>query len=299
MKKIFALTITLFLIFSLCSCDLLCACEKDIKFPEENYNAPEQNSIVTYEFDNGYKLTLLYTSSSDAGYTSEYFPLYGELQKENETMRVCVDENPRIDTCWQHGINIVGFDLIMFEIEGVMISGENAYPSMVYPDGFAANYGTRLAAFDAGILNSTKLTFHPSEDAWNITNISVEKSPISYWDWNDPTWSEFYTYGEDTHYISNDIGLSYHSWRNMGEMQIGGEKRPIKLVFHEEAMTISIYDMSNNGSVFIMGFTGHMDKDDADKFIVDTVECAWKFQYADNFSNLSGMQIIKTELTDN
>ena len=85
----------------------------------------------------------------------------------------------------------------------------------------------------------------------------------------------------------------------MGEMQIGGEKRPIKLVFHEEAMTISIYDMSNNGSVFIMGFTGHMDKDDADKFIVDTVECAWKFQYADNFSNLSGMQIIKTELTDN
>ena len=232
-------------------------------------------------------------------YTSEDALLYGELQKGDETIRMCVWENPRIDTCWQHGRDIVGFDLIMFEIEGVMISGENDYPSMVYPNDFAANYGTRLAAFDAGILNSTKLTFNPSEEAWNITNISVEKSPVSYWDWNDPTWSEFYTYGEDTHYMAKDIGLSYHSWRNMGEITIGAEKHPIKLVFHEEAMTISVYDMSNNGSVFIMGFTGHMDKDDANKFIVDTVECARNFQYADNFSNLSGMQIIKTELTDN
>lgn len=299
MRKILALTITLFLAFSFCSCDLLCACEKDINFPEENYDAPEKNSIVKYEFDNGYKLTLLYTSASTSMYTPEDALLYGELQKGDETIRMCVWENPRIDTCWQHGRNIIGFDLIMFEIDGVMISGKNEYPSMVYPDGFAANYGTRLAAFDAGILNSTKLTFNPSEEAWNITNISVEKSPVSYWDWNNPTWSEFYTYGEDTHYMANDIGLSYHSWRNMGEMQFGEEKHPIKLVFHEEAMTISVYDMSNNGSVFIMGFTGHMDKDDANKFIVDTVECARNFQYADNFSNLSGMQIIKTELTDN
>jgi hypothetical protein len=193
----------------------------------------------------------------------------------------------------------VGFDLIMFEIEGVMISGENDYPSMVYPNDFAANYGTRLAAFDAGILNSTKLTLNTSEEVWNITNISVEKSPLKYWDWNDSTWSEFSIYGEDTHYISNDIGLSYHSWRNMGEMQIGEEKHPIKLVFHKEAMTISVYDMSNNGSVFIMGLTGHIDKDDANKFIVDTVECARNFQYADDFSNLAGIQIIKTELAAN
>lgn len=299
MKKMLALTITLFLAFSLCSCDLFCACEKDIDFPEENYDAPEKNSIVKYEFNNGYKLTLLYTSASTSMYTSEDALLYGELQKEDKAIRVCAWANPRIDTCWQHGRNIVGFDLIMFEIEGVLISGENTYPSMVYPDGFAANYGTRLAAFDAGILNSTKLMLNQSEEEWNITNISVEKSPLTYWDWNDPTWSEFSVYGEDTYYIANDIGLSYHPWRNMGEMQIGEEKHPIKLVFHEEAMTISVYDMSNNGSVFIMGLTGHMDKENANKFIVDTIECARNFQSADDFSNLSGMQIIKTELTDN
>ena len=117
MKKIFALTTTLFLIFSLCSCDLLCACEKDINFPEENYDAPEKNSIVKYEFDNGYKLTLLYTSASTSMYTSEDALLYGELQTGDETIRMCVWENPRIDTCWQHGRDIVGFDLIMFEID--------------------------------------------------------------------------------------------------------------------------------------------------------------------------------------
>ena len=39
-------------------------------------------------------------------------------------------------------------------------------------------------------------------------------------------------------------------------------------------------------------------KENANKFIVDTIECARNFQYADDFSNLSGVQIIKTELTD-
>ena len=297
MKRILTLALTLFLAFSFYSCDL-CACEKDVDFPEENYDAPEINSIVKYEFDNGYILTLLYASASTSMYTFEDDLLYGELQKDNETIRVYVSESPRIDTCWQHGRNIVGFDLIMFEIEGVLISGENDYPSMVYPDGFAANYNTRLAAFDAGILNSTKLTMNPSEEEWNITNISVEKSALSYWEWNDPTWAEFNTYGENTHFVAEELGLSYHPWRNMGEMQIGEEKHPIKLVFHEEAMTISVYDMSNNGSVFIMGFTGHMDTENANKFIVDTIECARNFQYADDFSNLSGVQIIKTELTD-
>ena len=275
-----------------------CGCEKDIDFPEENYYAPEKNSIVKYEFNNGYKLTLLYTASSTSMYIYEDALLYGELQKEGKTIRVCAWEDPRVDACWQHGRNFVGFDLIMFEIEGVLISGENDYPSVVYPDGFGANYGTRLAAFDAGILNSTKLIFNQSEEEWNITNISVEKSPLTYWDWNDPTWSDFSIYGEETHYIANDIGLSYHPWRNTGEMQIGEEKRPIKLVFHEEAMTISVYDMSNNDSVFIMGLTGHMDKDNANKFIIDTVEYARNFQHADDFSNISGVTIIKTELKD-
>ena len=62
MKKILALTITLFLVFSLCSCDLLCGCEKDIDFPEDNFNIPEDNSLVTYKFSNGDILTLLYSN---------------------------------------------------------------------------------------------------------------------------------------------------------------------------------------------------------------------------------------------
>ena len=85
----------------------------------------------------------------------------------------------------------------------------------------------------------------------------------------------------------------------MGEIEIGGEKHPVKLIFHEESMTISVYDMSNNRMAIIMSLTGHMDHENADKFIVDEIDCAYDFQYADDFSNLSGIEIYKTELTEN
>ena len=259
MKKILATIITLFSMLVLCSCPLLCGCEKDFVFPQENYRKPENNSIVKYEFENGYVLTLLFNVYENY-YSYNDFLFYGELQTENETLRIEASVNYHYDSCLIHGgRREMGFDLILFEIEGVRAPTDIGF-SMYYPDDLAANYETRLAAFDAGILNSTKLILNPSGEEWNIANITVEKSTFTYWDWNDPTWSQFYTYGESTHYIADDIGLSYHAWRNMGEIEIGGEKHPVKLIFHEESMTISVYDMSNNRMAIIMSLTGHMDK---------------------------------------
>ena len=300
MKKILALTITLFLVFSLCSCDPLCGCEKDIDFPEDNFNIPEDNSLVTYKFSNGDILTLLYGNkdSVDSKYRhGDAYLFYGEWQRENKTMKVCVSIQDWLDTCWQHGRNIVGFKLIVFEITGTYVSEKNRIEFDV-PDGFTMNYNTRSAEFDAGILNSTKLTLHPSGEELSIVNISVEKSSFTYWDWNDPAWADFDTYSEHTHFVADEIELSYHPWRNMGEMKIGEEKHPIKLVFHEEAMAISVYDMSNNGSAFIMNLLGHMDAENTNKFIVDKYECSRDFKFADDFSNLSGVQIIITESID-
>ena len=300
MKKLLVLLIILLLSFSLCSCDLLCACEKDIDFPEDNFNIPEDNSLVTYNFSNGDILTLLYSNKDSVN--SKYrhgdaYLFYGEWQRENKTMKVCVSIQDVLDTCWQHGRNIVGFKLIVFEITGTYVLEKNRIEFDV-PDGFAMNYNTRSAEFDAGILNSTKLTLHPSGEELSIVNISVEKSSFTYWDWNDPTWADFDTYGENTRFVADEIELSYHPWRNMGEMKIGEEKHPIKLVFHEEAMTISVYDMSNNGSAFIMNLLGHMDAENTNKFIVDKFECSRDFKFADDFSNLSDVQIIKTESID-
>ena len=295
MKKILATIITLFSMLVLCSCPLLCGCEKDFVFPQENCQKPENNSIVKYEFENGYVLTLLFNVYENY-YSYNDFLFYGELQTENETLRMDATVVYQYDTCLLHGRGEMGFDLILCEIEGLTTSN-GAGLIVNYPEDYS--YENNFATFDAGILNSTKLILNPSGEEWKIVNITTEKSTFDYWDWNDPTWSEYYTYGETTHYIAEDIGLSYHAWRNMGEMEIGGEKHPVKLIFHEESMTISVYDMSNNRMAFIMSLTGHMDKENADKFIVDEIDCAYDFQYADDFSNLSGIEIYKTELTEN
>ncbi len=297
MKRLLALLIILLLSVSLCACDLLCACEKDIDFPEKNFNIPEDNSLVTYKFSNGEILTLLYSNkdSVDLKYRhGDGYLFYGEWQRANETMRVCVSYEDLIDTCWQHGRNIVGFKLIVFEITGTYVSKNGIVFDV--PDGFTMNYNTRIAEFDAGVLNSTKLTLNPSGEALEIVSVSAQKSELSYWDWNDPTWANFDTYGENTRFVAEGMELSYHPWRNMGEMKIGDEKHPVKLVFHNEAMTISVYDMSDNGSKFIMNFIGHMDVENANLFIIDKIECERNFQFADNFSNLSNIDLIKTEI---
>ena len=140
---------------------------------------------------------------------------------------------------------------------------------------------------------------HPSGEELSIVNISVEKSSFTYWDWNDPAWADFDTYSEHTHFVADEIELSYHPWRNMGEMKIGEEKHSIKLVFHEEAMTISVYDMSNNGSAFIMNLLGHMDVEDANKFIIDKIDCSGDFMFANDFSSLTNIELIKTEAIEN
>lgn len=300
MKKLLALLIILLLLVSLCACDLLCACDKDIDFPEENFNIPEDNSLVTYKFSNGDILTLLYSNkdSVDLKYRhGDGYLFYGEWQRANETMRVCVSYHDLVDTCWQHGINIVGFNLIVFEITGTYVS-ENRIVFNV-PDGFAMNYNTRIAEFDAGILNSSKLTLNPSGEELEIVSVSTQKSELTYWDWNDPTWADFDTYDENTRFVAEGVELSYHPWRNMGEMKIGEDKHPIKLVFHEEAMTISVYDMSNNGSVFIINLLGHMDEENANKFVIDKIECSRDFQFADDFSSLTNIELIKTEAIEN
>lgn len=264
----------------------------------ENYNEPENNSIVKYEFDNGYVLTLLY-SIQQKYYSFGEFLFYGELQKKNETVRIEASVNYHYDSCLIHGgKREMGFDLILFEIEGVRAPTDLGL-SMYYPDDLAANYETRFAAFDAGILNSTKLILNPSGEEWNIANITVEKSTFTYWDWNDPTWSDFCTYGEDTRYVASDIGLSYHPWRNMGEIEIGEEKHPVKLIFHEESMTIFVYDLSNNSIRAAMGLIGYMDKENSNKFIVKEIEYGIRSPYEDAFSNLSEIEIYKTELTEN
>ena len=300
MKRLLTLLIILLLSVCLCACDVLCACEKDIDFPEENFNIPEDNSLVTYNFANGDILTLLYSNkdSVDSKYRhGDGYLFYGEWQRGNETMRVCVSTQDLLDTCWQHGRNIVGFKLIVFEIMGTYIS-ENRFAFDV-PDDFTINYNTRIAEFDAGILNSAKLTLNPSGEELGIADISVEKSPFTYWDWNDKTWADFDTYGENTHFVAEELSLSYHPWRNMGEMKIGEEKHSIKLVFHEEAMTISVYDMSNNESAFIMNLLGHMNVEDANKFIIDKINCSGDFMFANDFSSLTNIELIKTEAIEN
>ncbi|MBO5416607.1 MAG: hypothetical protein J6A83_08280 [Clostridia bacterium] len=291
MKRIFALFIVMSLIFSLCSCDLLCGCEKDIDFPEENFDIPEKNSLVKYDLSNGDVITMLFVGSD---YSPRAARFYGEWKRGDKVLRIATTEDPLIDTCLTHGRNVYGFVMSIHEITGLCVSDvyEPGIVSYLYPEEF-----TTLATFDAGILNSTKLTLDEGGEELEIVSVSVEDSPFTYWDWTDPTWAEFDTYGENTHFIANDINLSYHPWRNMGEMKIGEKAHPIKLVFHEEAMTISVYDMSDNGSEFIMYLIGHMGAENADRFIIDDIICARDFDAADNYSGISGIELVKTEIS--
>ena len=293
MKKFFLFLLILGLTFSLCSCDLFCGCGENIDFPEESFGAPDYNSLITYELSNGDTLILLYRDSKGEP-RAAYF--YGEWKHGDEIKRIRVGEEPLIDTCLIHGINYYGFTLCIDEIVGLSVEeiySEHVVIGYQFPDGQAIH-----ATFNAGILNSQKLTVDSSGEELSIVAVKVEDAPFSYWDWNDPTWADFDGCGEDTHFVASDIGLSYHPWRNMGELKIDDTTLPIKLVFFEEVMAVSVYDLSNNGSTVVMYLTGHMDAENADVFVIDKINCTREFAFADRFANVTNTRLIKTEVID-
>lgn len=292
MKKYIALFLTLLLTVSLCSCDDLCVCNDHPAFPEENFERPDVESLITYTLSNGDTLTMLFDNQAGDIYSVLF---YGEWKHENEILKVGAVVESLFAGCWQHGINVYGFTLTLFEITGLTANDiHSASPiSYSYPD-----HVTKLATFDAGFLNSTKLTLTENGEEVNIASMSVENAPFEYWDWTDPAWSDFYNYGENTHFVAEEIELSYHPWRNMGEMKIGEETIPIKLVIYEEAMEISVYDMSNHGSEFIMHLMGHMSAENASVFIIDKIECAWVFEQKNEFSRLKGIELKRIEMTE-
>ena len=81
-------------------------------------------------------------------------------------------------------------------------------------------------------------------------------------------------------------------------MKIGEKMHPIKFVFHEEAMTVSIYDMSNNGSELIISCNGHMDPEDENIFIIDEINFSDAFEYSETTEQMSGIKIIETEIPE-
>jgi hypothetical protein len=288
MKKYIALFLTLLLTFGLCSCDNLCVCNDHPAFPEENFELPQDNSLVTYTLSNGDTLTMLYNDQHYNLYTNLF---YGEWKHGDEVTRVGAIERALVSGCWQHGQYAYGFTLQLFEISGLALD----FPTTNY---FYDTLITELAYFDAGILNSTKLTLTEGGEELNIVSTSVDKAQFTYWDWNDPGWSDFISYGEDTRIVVDEIELSYHPWRNMGEMKIGEETIPIKLVIYEEAMEISVYDMSNHGSEFIMHLMGHMSAENASVFVIDKIECAWRFEQKNEFSSLKDIELKRIEMTE-